>query len=350
MPTITINYNPELLPWAEGKDIIINVFADRTEVKPEINFDIKKVTGSYKLLSFADEESKRLAKNKQMRTSKAYMTAAKGLIEFAGNENLKISDIDAPLMQRFQMYLISTNRNLNTISFYLRNIRALFKRAVKESLIKNPQENPFQDLATGVYTTNRTSLSKQEIQKLVRVDSKQKTLKKREVDSLKYFLFSFYAKGMSFIDLVFLKKENIYENELSYKRKQNDRYLTVKLTPAMTAIINYFAPRVKDSPYLFPILDPEGEEYMQYNAALCTQNRLLKRIAAKSKINKDFSTNMARNSWIAMSEEKNGPAPLVDKDLKDTDEATTIDSNISEKISGLVQNIVTTHVKKKKKE
>ncbi|MDR2626549.1 MAG: phage integrase SAM-like domain-containing protein, partial [Dysgonamonadaceae bacterium] len=107
-----------------------------------------------------------LEKHRQRSTAKVCQSAVNSLHRFTGNENLPLKDISPDLMQRYEDYLANENLKRNTISCYMRNLRALLNKATSRKLIPPPPENPFVQVYTGTCHTRKRALSKDEICRL----------------------------------------------------------------------------------------------------------------------------------------------------------------------------------------
>lgn len=68
------------------------------------------------------------------------------------------------------------------------------------------------------------------------------------------------------------------DGAIHYVRRKTGQRMTVHLEPCMREIIGRYAPRTRDTPYLFPVLTAEdpARAYAQYQVALNYYNRLLK--------------------------------------------------------------------------
>ena len=54
------------------------------------------------------------------------------------------------------------------------------------------------------------------------------------------FMFSFYTRGMSFIDMAFLKKKDLQNGILSYRRQKTGQQLSIKWEKPMQEIIDKY--------------------------------------------------------------------------------------------------------------
>lgn len=92
------------------------------------------------------------------------------------------------------------------------------------------------------------------------------------------FVFSYCMRGMAFVDMAFLRKKDMRDGAIHYVRRKTGQRMTVHLEPCMREIIGRYAPRTRDTPYLFPVLTAEdpARAYAQYQVALNYYNRLRK--------------------------------------------------------------------------
>jgi integrase len=243
------------------------------------------------LRNYAARLSVRMLESGHERAARAYRSAADSIIRFYGKDDLRLGQIDASLMHSYEAYLKDNYLSLNTISFYLRNLRAIYNKAVRGKLISAWQENPFLQLSTGIYPTQKCTLTKEEVQRIAQLASRP-DLSPALQDTLFFFLFSYHASGMSFIDMAYLKKTDIREGTIRYIRKKTGKALTVKIIPPIQLIIRHFDPQTTNSPYLFPLIKPPGKERPQYERALQKQNRLLKILGKMAGIEKPLTTQV----------------------------------------------------------
>ena len=272
----------------------------------------------------------------QDRTARAYMTVTHGLMSFNGNTNIPLIKINSCLIKDFESHLKEKGRLPNTISYYMRNLRAIYNKAVKDKLIL-PQktDHPFAGVFTGNVKTAKRALSLDETRNLLDVDFEallRGTLPgSREYDYLKslsqaqrYFSFCLYARGMCFVDLAYLKKANIKNGTIRYIRKKTGQQIEMQIIPLMQSIIDSFAAETADSPYVFPIIrDTDKPALMQYENALRTQNNRLKRLATLAGIDRTISTHQARHTWATVGKLINLPTTVIGEGLGHTSESTT---------------------------
>ncbi len=152
------------------------------------------------------------------RTAETYKTALNSFIRFrCVKDDVPLKDLDSSLIMEYESYLKSRGICPNSSSFYMRNLRAMYNRAVDKEIIQ--QKNPFKHVYTGIDKTVKRAISIKSIRQI------------RDLDLVKYpssdyardmFLFSFYTRGMSFVDMAYLKKNNLKNGFLSYRRHKTN--------------------------------------------------------------------------------------------------------------------------------
>ena len=127
-------------------------------------------------------------------------------------------------IEAYEAYLKKNGRlSLNTISFYMRILRAVYNRAVEKEL--TTQRFPFRHVYTGIEKTIKRAIP----QPIIRQIKEKELLTGSSVDYARdMFLFSFYTRGMSFVDMAYLKKKDLHNGILTYRRKKTGQQLSIK--------------------------------------------------------------------------------------------------------------------------
>jgi integrase len=225
------------------------------------------------------------------------------------------------MINDFQQSLKAEGKSLNTISFYMRTLRAIYNRAIDEGRIRRRIENIFAGVYTGVAQSRKLALTSNELARLIDADT-AKTLPDTLQQSLAMFLFCYHARGMCFVDMAHLKKNDISENTIRYRRKKTGQTLEVKIVPAMRRILNRFA--ATKSEYIFPIITESNKDpRLQYESGLRLQNKRLKKIAALLNINKPLSTHVSRHSWATVAKNEGLPLAVISEGLGHSSQRTT---------------------------
>ena len=136
------------------------------------------------------------------------------------------------------------------------------------------------------------------------------------------FMFSFYTRGMSFVDIAFLKKENLQNGILSYKRRKTGQQLCIKWEKQMQEIIDKYDN--SNNLYLLPIIQrPDKNNWTQYKSAEHLVNNKLKIIGKELGLRSPLTTYVARHSWASIARSKNIPISVISEAMGHDSEATT---------------------------
>ncbi|MCC8133451.1 MAG: site-specific integrase [Tannerellaceae bacterium] len=259
------------------------------------------------------------------RTARAYRTTLKSFLNFCGKKDLFPGEITEKLIIAYERSLKERKLSLNTISFYMRNLRAICNKGNKQGLFNFPTENMFARVYTKVAVCRKRALSKQEMKGLENLLDNP-LIPNEEKDPLRLFMFAFHARGMSFVDLAYLKKSdiNLKRNTFSYFRRKTGQFIEVSLNRTLRQIIYYFTESNPSSPFLFPIIrDPTQPTYTQYCTGLRIQNQRLKQITVRARLGKSLSTHQARHAWATIAKNENIPIWVISEGLGHTSVATT---------------------------
>ena len=238
-----------------------------------ITINLKNRCSSKKSLAlFMQTNITHLKELEQTRTGETYATAFNSFMRFTNGEDVSLSEMDSDMMVAYETYLKVNGVSMNTISFYMRILRAVYNRAVEQGITL--QRYPFKHVYTGVCKTIKRALPLSVIKQI-------RLLELPPNSTLDYvrdmFLFSFYTRGMSFVDMAYLHKEDLSEGILSYKRKKTGQLLHIRWERCMENIVKKYS--WNHTVYLLPILKDNGvDERRQYKNAITLMNRRLKDI------------------------------------------------------------------------
>lgn len=259
------------------------------------------------------------------RTAENYTTTLNSFTRFRDNEDLLLDEIDSDLMMRYEAYLSNRGVTKNTISFYMRILRAVYNRAVERELTE--QRNPFRHVYTGIDKTVKRAISFAAIRRIKDIDLSFYPALDFARDM---FLFSFYTRGMSFIDMAYLQKLDLKNGILSYRRRKTRQQLTIKWEPCMQEIVekyvgsNIYRQISSNSPYLLPILSqPFDNNRSHYRSVLQQINKSLKTIAKLAKLDVSLTMYVARHSWASIARSKHIPTSVISEGMGHDSEATT---------------------------
>lgn len=272
-------------------------------------------------VAYANKEIECMWKKESYSTSRNYRTALHSFLRYRNDEDVMFSEFDSDLVEDYNRWLRHKGICPNTISCYMRSLRAIYNKAVKARIVK--QTYPFSDVFTGVAKTDKRSITIADISHLQQLDLKKGSFKEFVRD---LFLFSFFALGMPFVDLAFLRKSQIVDGNIVYYRHKTGQKVTVKLEPCMCDIIRRH--HVPNSEYVFPLFTKSKDKgpqlvYDSYKSKICYYNRILNELGKEAGISSKLTSYVARHTWASVAYEQQVDLPVISKALGHTNSQIT---------------------------
>lgn len=299
--------------------------------------EIKDIT----LFNFIEKLIVKLQKNGQVRTSETYNCTLNSFKRFRRGNDLYFVELDNDLLMSYEYFLKSEGLSMNTISFYMRRLRAIYNRAVEEGLTE--QIDLFKKVYTSSEKTIKRAIPLKSIKRLKSLDLSYSTAKAFARDM---FLFSFYTRGMSFVDIAYLQKKDLKNGVLNYRRKKTGQLLYVRWEPCMQEIIERYAPESNSTFLLNIIKDNKNDARKQYLNALTLINRSLKSIGKLIGLDKPLSMYVARHSWASIAKTEGISLSVISEGMGHDSESTTqiylasLDSSVIDKANQKIIKLV----------
>lgn len=271
----------------------------------------------YSLFNFMEKLIIKHKQNGKIRTSETYTSTLKSFRKFRKDEDIMLDCITSEVMEEYEAWLKNNGLIPNSISFYTRVLRAVYNRAVEEGIIDN--RYPFRKVYTGVDKTVKRALPLTIIKKMIRLELSMAPALDLARDM---FLLSFYLRGMSFIDMAFLKKSDLRNGSVTYRRRKTGQQLIIAWEPEMQMILDKYPENETD--YLLPIITkPANNERNTYRNKGYNINHNLKKIAAMVGINVPITLYAARHSWASVAKAKGIPLSIISEGMGHDSEYTT---------------------------
>ena len=252
-------------------------------------------------------------------TAHNYLSAANSLAVFLGGKDIPVCAVTARIMEHYGRWLTGRGVCRNSLSFYMRVLRAAYNKAAGEGLTR--QAYPFRNVYTGIERTVKRAVSEETVSALYRIPLRDRSPLSMARD---LFLFSYCARGMAFVDMAYLRKSDICGGILSYRRHKTGQRLEVRMESIMDKIVQRY--RDVSSSYVFPILregNDEAVSYRKYRTMLRYYNSLLKRLSAISGIGLRLTSYTARHSWATAARAHGIALPVISAAMGHTSEKTT---------------------------
>ncbi len=267
-------------------------------------------------LELIEKEIRGLISCRRQRTAEAYVSARNSFRRFIAEDGKDRPVILTPeIMMEYQGWLKDRGVSLNTVSFYMRILRAVYnRRGASECSFGR---SPFKNVYTGVESTVKRALALADIKSILSVELDFSHCWARDL-----FMFSFYTRGMSFVDMAHLRKSDLQDGVLRYRRRKTGQLLYVKWEPCMEEIVCRYR---NSGPYLLPILPPvQRLKPSTYRNRMCRVNRLLKDVAVLAGIHSTLTMYVARHSWASIAKYENIPVSVISEAMGHDSERTTM--------------------------
>ena len=290
----------------------------------------------YSLFNFMESIIIKLKQNGKVRTSETYTVTLNSFKKFRQDEDIMLDCLNSEIMEAYEAWHQQRGLSPNTISFYTRILRAVYNRAVENEIIEN--RNPFRHVYTGVDKTVKRALPLSIIKKI-------KALDLSLTPSLDFardmFIMSFMLRGMSFIDMAYLRKSDLSNGYVIYRRRKTGQQLTIEWTKEMQMILDKYPENNSD--YLLPIIkNPGTNERYTYRNVGYNINHNLKTIAKKVGVTISLTLYVARHSWASAAKAKGIPLSVISEGMGHDSETTTqiylasLDTSVVDKANSII--------------
>lgn len=268
---------------------------------------------------FVSEQINEAKARKSYKTAANYLTATNSLTNFFQRNNWTFENITPEEMDKYQRWLIEKGLCMNTVSCYMRSLRTLYNRAVERGLTID--KHPFRKVFTGKERTRKRSALEEDVRRLrqLHLEAGSSMAFARDI-----FLFGFYAMGMPFVDIAYLRKSQIKDGKLIYARHKTGQEIVVTIEPCMMAIINKYCDCHTE--YVFPIITEETEAiaHKQYQSQLRLYNHNLANLSKRIKASQPLSSYVVRHTWASIAYKHQLDVSLISKALGHTNTSTTL--------------------------
>ena len=267
--------------------------------------------------------------------------------------SLSMQEIFTPeRLKEYEDWLAGQQSSPNTISTYMRTLQAVYNRWMSPGI---EGYNPvlFKDVYTKVESRTKRALTAEQMEQLRNTDFSVLTLRQQQV--LTYFLLMFMLRGMPFIDLAHLRKSDLRNRRITYRRHKTGKLMVVDVPPDAMRLLQKYRDKT-DSEYLFPLLHGGlfmEEHHHRYQETLRHFNRELARLMKQLLPGVSVSAYTARHTWATLAYHSGVPVGLISQSLGHSSIRVTMtylkpfDAEVIDRINRQVISLVKKSKKKK---
>lgn len=272
-------------------------FVTSTKVK-------QMITGerSSNFFLFAEKVNAEYLKEAKGGTYRKIEVLLKDIERFWKSKNLLLAEIDPDWIDGYKNHLRGMGNDTNTVTGKLKKIRTILNKA-KASRPPLISENPFDSVRLENKETRKAKLKEIDLIKLLAVDLPKGSA---AFHSYNAFMFSFFAWGMRFRDVMLFEKRFIHDDRIFYTARKTDKDFSVPMNDKLEEIVNYYMENT-DGKFLFPFIQTIPADVIEMEKMIdclnVTVNRNLKKIATLADV-PDFTFHIARHSFADRAKKK----------------------------------------------
>lgn len=250
-------------------------------------------------------------------TREVYDRTVKALAAFDPEiERRTFSDLNRAYLERFERHCRDT-MSINSIAILLRNIRAVFNKAIDDG---KTDFYPFRAFKIKHEDTRKRALTAEQLAWILNVTPAPGYEEARDI-----FMLLFYLIGINLADLLAAKKTSVKNGYLNYRRAKTGRLYSVKVEPEAADLIRKYAGKSH--------LVNGLERYATENSYLSKINKRLKYLGCpRGKRGKilgegrfpDLSTYWARHTWATIAYEIGVPVDIIGQALGHSDKSHSV--------------------------
>lgn len=300
------------------KRIVMNMKLSGTPFSVDmVVAEFLKRSSEITLFSYMEKTIAKLWRQGQHRTSETYQATLNSFRKFREGADVFFDDIDSEMLLSYEHHLRTKELALNTISFYMKRLRAVYNNAVQDGYAAD--RNPFRKAFTASEKTVKRAIPLKYVRELRNMDLSGSPSKSFARDM---FLFSFYTRGMAFVDMAYLQKKNLKDNVLTYRRRKTGQLLSIRWEDCMQKTVERHSS--KTSPFLLSIIkDPACNSRRQYHNALTLINHNLKAIGRELGLTLPLTMYVARHSWASIARDEGVLLSVISEGMGHDSEKTT---------------------------
>lgn len=222
-------------------------------------------------------------------------------------EDIKLNKLNCGVVCGYSERLLADGLDKNTVSFYLRTMRAAYNRAVALEIVKDIK--PFAKVKCATAKTRKRALTEHQLIIVAGLDLQDQ----KECFARDFFLLSYMLRGMAPVDLMKLKWSDINNGHLEYKRSKTSQAISIQICKPINDILNKIGSK-NDKEMIFPF---------KKDSFLCRINYDLKKVGEKAKLSFPLTMYVARHTWASIAQTKNVPLSVISKGLGHNNIMTT---------------------------
>ncbi len=264
------------------------------------------------------------------------------LMLFNGHLDIYFSDIDISWLKRYETWLKGQGIMENTIGKRFRTLRVLYNLAIEEGIVKK-DHYPFKAYKVSKLhqATAKRAISKEEITRVINYQS-DRSYTRLAID---LFTFGYFMGGINFVDIAYLKPDNIVDGRLVYIRRKTHKLIRLPMQPKAQEIIERY--HNNGALFLFPIFSDfhktEKQQRNRVHKVITKVNKRLNDVGKELELPIDLTTYVARHSFATVLKRSGVSTSIICESMGHSSEKVTqyyLDSFENSQIDEAMQNLL----------
>ncbi|MCK0148239.1 site-specific integrase [Arenibacter sp. F26102] len=287
----------------------------------ELKNTLTKPTNTISFFDFTNRLISEMEEANRFGNAKAYRCALGSLKNFNKKESLRFEEMTYTYLKRFETAHLKKGNSINGLSMYMRTFRAIYNKAIHQGVV-SVDSYPFRKYKIKSQPTAKRAISIEKIRRILNLELEPGT---PLFNTRNYFLCSYLMNGISFIDMAFLKLDNIIDGRIQYRRQKTARYYDIKLTPQLSSIMDCYLIGKDKTDYIFPIVKRKEmqDQFKDVQWERKRYNKRLKEIAKLCEIEEHLTSYVSRHSMATNLILNDVPINALSKMLGHSDISTT---------------------------
>jgi integrase/recombinase XerD len=223
--------------------------------------------------------------------------------------DLKFEEINYNLLMKFENYHLSSGNELNGLAVYMRTIRSIYNQAIKSGCV-DKSLYPFVDYKIKIEPTKKRALENTYLSKIMTLDL---PVDHACFDARNYFVASYMMYGMNFADMAFLRKTDIANGRIQYRRRKTSKLYDIKIGDSLERILSHYKQQNPTLLYVFPIIKRDNAVLQERDIQTARKhfNKNLKTIAEMCGIEQNLTSYVSRHSFATHAMMQNVPVNAI---------------------------------------
>jgi site-specific recombinase XerD len=243
---------------------------------------------------------------------------------------LSFKAVTKQMLQKYQKYMIDNGKSLTTVGIYLRNLRAVYNKAIEQNIVEQAYY-PFGKKKYQIPAPKKTkkALSKEQLSTLFHA----KPTNKEQAEAKAFFFFSYACNGMNFKDIANLQYKNYDGDTIEFyraktKNTQSDQApVIIYVNDFIKSVIKkYGNKKASQLTYIFNLVDHSQDaeiQRKQLKNKIRLVNQHFSKFAKHNGISEKISTYWARHSFATNAIRNGASMEFVSEALSHSSIKTT---------------------------